>query len=63
MIRGQFSKMTQQSLMCLHTASKSVRHKLIEPQGEIDGPTIVCEISPPSTRNGQIQQAEKSVKI
>ena len=31
--------------------------------GERDGPTIVCEMSTPPTRNGQIQQAEKSVKI
>ena len=41
MIRGQFSKMTWQSLICIHTASKYVRQKLIELQGEIDEPAVV----------------------
>ena len=44
--------------MCIHTASRYVRQKLIELQGEIDEPTVVREISTPSARNGQIQEAE-----
>ena len=49
--------------MRLTRVSKYIRQKLIELQGETDKSIIIMKISPPpTTPNGQIQQAKKPVK-